>query len=125
MGLILRPYQSTAINAARANFAEGIRRQMVYSPTGSGKTEIAIALIAAAVAKGTRFDKQSAFSQLLYLADERGYSDGWAKHKYHILFGVWPRGLSQLHEPTSKEMRDWAKSQAIRYAKAQEARHAA
>ncbi len=54
MGLILRPYQTTAINTARANFAAGIRRQLVYSPTGSGKTEIAIDIISSAVAKGNR-----------------------------------------------------------------------
>jgi DNA repair protein RadD len=74
--------------------------------------------------KASRFDKQSAFSQLLYLADKRGYSDGWVSHKYHILFGVWPRGLSQLHEPASHEMCDWVKSQAIRYAKRKEEGHA-
>ncbi|MDD5387876.1 MAG: DEAD/DEAH box helicase [Gallionellaceae bacterium] len=50
----LRPYQSHAIAQARANFADGIRRQIVYSPTGSGKTEIAIALIRSAIAKGKR-----------------------------------------------------------------------
>lgn len=50
----LRPYQADAIQKMRRNFAYGIRRQMLYSPTGSGKTEIGMAMIRAAVAKGKR-----------------------------------------------------------------------
>lgn len=53
----LRPYQSHAIAQARTNFGSGILRQLIYSPTGSGKTEIAIALIRSAVGK----DKRVAF----------------------------------------------------------------
>jgi len=54
MGMILRNYQEAAIISARANFSAEVRRQIIYSPTGSGKTEIAIALITAIVAKGNR-----------------------------------------------------------------------
>ncbi len=52
--MTLRPYQSKAIEQARDNFKAGVLRQIVYSPTGSGKTEIAIDLIRSAVGKGKR-----------------------------------------------------------------------
>jgi superfamily II DNA or RNA helicase len=50
----LRPYQSKAIEHARDNAKAGVLRQIIYSPTGSGKTEIAIDLIRSAVSKGKR-----------------------------------------------------------------------
>lgn len=75
--------------------------------------------------KADKFEKQDAYSQLLYIADERGYSDGWVSHKYRALFGVWPRGLDSHPVPASPEMRSWVQSQMIRFAKGQEARHAA
>ncbi len=50
----LRPYQVDAVKKARINFAEGVRRQLIYSPTGSGKTEIAINIIRSAVSKGKK-----------------------------------------------------------------------
>ncbi|KVW93331.1 DEAD/DEAH box helicase [Thiobacillus denitrificans] len=50
----LRPYQSSAVEQARENGRAGVLRQIIYSPTGSGKTEIAIALIHSANSKGRR-----------------------------------------------------------------------
>lgn len=50
----LRPYQANAVEQARANGRAGVLRQIVYSPTGSGKTEIAIELIHSANRKGKR-----------------------------------------------------------------------
>lgn len=50
----LRPYQVGAITKAREELASGLKRIIVYSPTGSGKTEIGMALIRSAVAKGKR-----------------------------------------------------------------------
>ena len=50
----LRPYQVSAIHCARVGFARGSLRQVIYSPTGSGKTEIGIELIRGALAKGKR-----------------------------------------------------------------------
>ena len=40
----LRPYQQIAIHDVRRCFGDGLKRVMVYSPTGSGKGEIAVAL---------------------------------------------------------------------------------
>jgi superfamily II DNA or RNA helicase len=74
--------------------------------------------------KSTGDEKQAAYSQLLTIASEYEFAPGWASHKYRELFGVWPRSLSCLPAPASQEMRDWVKSQSIRYAKRKEAGHA-
>lgn len=50
----LRPYQSAAIDKLRHSLARGNRRVMLYSPTGSGKTEIGMAMIRGALAKGRK-----------------------------------------------------------------------
>ena len=52
--LTLRPYQASAIEELRAALREGAKRICLYSPTGSGKTEIAIAMIISALGKGKR-----------------------------------------------------------------------
>lgn len=49
----------------------------------------------------THQEKQEFYSGFLYLASERGHSEGWAAHAYKAKFGVWPRGLmKELVEPT-------------------------
>lgn len=50
----LRPYQAAAVQNLRLALAGGALRLMLYSPTGSGKTEIALAIIKGAQAKGKR-----------------------------------------------------------------------
>lgn len=52
--MILRPYQLTALDALRHSLGSGNRRVMLYSPTGSGKTITAEAMIRGAVSKGKR-----------------------------------------------------------------------
>lgn len=52
--MILRPYQETIRDKLRAGFAAGHRAQILYLPTGGGKTEVAISLLKAAADKGTR-----------------------------------------------------------------------
>ena len=52
--LTLRPYQLEALEALRNGFAAGKRTQVLVSPTGSGKTEMAIALLNATREKGNR-----------------------------------------------------------------------
>ena len=48
--LSLYDYQNEAIEELRKGFANGKRAQVLVSPTGSGKTEMAIALMAATAA---------------------------------------------------------------------------
>lgn len=68
-------------------------------------------------ATATRDEKQSVWSQLLYVVRERGYKEGFAAHKFKEKFGVWPRGLADVEvEPTPKLM-NWLRSRQIRYAK--------
>ena len=54
MSLNLRPYQEKTLDELRKGFAEGKRTQILYAPTGAGKTEIAIALLNATKIKGNR-----------------------------------------------------------------------
>lgn len=52
--LTLRPYQSAAVQNLRLSLAAGMKRLMLCSPTGSGKTEIGMALVKGARTKGKR-----------------------------------------------------------------------
>ena len=54
MALELREYQSSSLDGLRNGFAAGYRAQMLYAPTGAGKTEMAIALLDATNKKGNR-----------------------------------------------------------------------
>ena len=54
MSLRLRQYQEDAIQKLREGFARGHRSQLLYLGTGGGKTEIAIAMLEAAKAKGSK-----------------------------------------------------------------------
>jgi superfamily II DNA or RNA helicase len=58
-------------------------------------------------------------SQLVYIADERGYQNGWHQHKYFERFGQWPRGFIEPIPP-DPETRSWVKSRQIAYSKARE-----
>jgi DNA repair protein RadD len=52
--LILRDYQNLSMDGLRDGFAAGHRSQMLYLPTGGGKTEIALAMLPATADKGNR-----------------------------------------------------------------------
>lgn len=52
--LNLRPYQERTLDELRKGFLSGKRAQILYAPTGAGKTEMAIALMAATKAKGNK-----------------------------------------------------------------------
>ena len=52
--LDLRPYQAEAIRGLRIGLAEGYQRQMLYGPTGMGKTALAVGLVKGARLKGKR-----------------------------------------------------------------------
>jgi len=52
--LELRPFQAAAIQSLRVGLKESYLRQMLYSPTGSGKTVMATGLVKGARLKGKR-----------------------------------------------------------------------
>lgn len=52
--LELREYQNATLEALRQGFAQGHRAQILYAPTGAGKTEMAIALLDATKKKSNR-----------------------------------------------------------------------
>jgi len=54
MSLNLRAYQTLSLEGLRAGFANGHRSQILYAPTGAGKTEMAIALLEATKKKGNK-----------------------------------------------------------------------
>ena len=55
--------------------------------------------------------------ELQYYAKTRGYSNGWAAHKYRAKFGVWPNGVNPSRvDGMSDEVNRFIKSQNIRHA---------
>src|SRR5262245_26637591 len=50
----LRPYQSTSIEAVRAEVRAGKRNVLLCIPTGGGKTITAASILAGSVARGSR-----------------------------------------------------------------------
>ena len=52
--LQLRDYQEKCLDGLRAGFSNGHQCQMLYLPTGGGKTEVAISMLAFAEQKNTR-----------------------------------------------------------------------
>lgn len=54
MSFEARQYQATAVQNLRVGLAEGFKRQILSSPTGSGKTEMGMILVRGALAKKKR-----------------------------------------------------------------------
>jgi DNA repair protein RadD len=69
-------------------------------------------------AANDRNSRQEFYGQLLTMARERNYSEGWVAHKYREKFGVWPRNLAHEEVPVSLEVARWVKSRQIAWAKA-------
>lgn len=65
--------------------------------------------------------REAVYRQLLWIARDRAYKDGWAAHKYKERFGVWPRGVEGEPEVPSMELRRWVRSRQIAFAKAKKA----
>jgi DNA repair protein RadD len=65
----------------------------------------------------TQADKQEFLSGFLSIAAKRGYTPGWAAHKYKERFGVWPRGLREVPAEPTKAVLDYEKYLRIRFIK--------
>jgi DNA repair protein RadD len=62
--------------------------------------------------------KAQFYAEMRWIASERGYSAGWAAHKFKEKFGVWPNAFNWVEpEQPSLATRNWVRSRAIAYAK--------
>jgi len=68
-------------------------------------------------AGASRDTKQEFYSQLLFYAKDRGYTDGWVAHSYKNKFGVWPKGMKDEVLPPSQFTLNWLRSRQISWAK--------
>jgi DNA repair protein RadD len=85
MALELRDYQLETLDGLRKGFAAGHKAQMLYSPTGGGKTEMAIALLEATKKKG---NKAAMILDRIILCDQTSQR----LEKYSIEHGVLQSG---------------------------------
>jgi superfamily II DNA or RNA helicase len=85
MALNLRSYQEQTLIALREGFAKGKKAQILYAPTGAGKTEMAIALMAATQVKG---NKAAMLLDRVVLCDQTSKR----LEKYDIAHGVLQSG---------------------------------
>jgi len=72
----------------------------------------------------TTEEKAAFFAQLKGYAQQRGYSEGWASHKFREKFDVWPNHYKSVMaaEPTPKVL-SWIKSRQIAWAKSKHNTH--
>lgn len=63
-------------------------------------------------------ERQEFFSQLMGMAELRGYKRGWAFHKYREKFGVEPKGLSDTATEPGPAVQRWVRSRQIAWAAA-------
>jgi superfamily II DNA or RNA helicase len=68
-------------------------------------------------------NKVDFYGELKSIAAARGYSDGWASHKYRERFGAWPNDprvrFAELRAPCLATQ-NWVKSRSIAFTKARE-----
>jgi len=64
-----------------------------------------------------RADKQRFYSELVFVAQSRGYKPGWSAIKYKEKYGVYPRGLQDVPETPSHATLKWIQSRQIAWAK--------
>lgn len=67
----------------------------------------------------TMAEKAKFYGQLLWIAQQRGRSTGWAAHSYKDKFGVWPIGEAKAARPMSAtpEVLAFVRAKDIRFAK--------
>lgn len=65
------------------------------------------------------------FAELRAYSDRKGYSAGWAAHKYHEAFRCWPRGIDVKPVEPSTLVLSWIKSRNIAWAKSKQNRRSA
>lgn len=76
--------------------ASQVEREMIEKPSPPSQSE-----------------KQDFFSGLIQIAQDRGYKDGWAWHKFCEKFGHTPDGLHRLPCKPSSQVWGWLNRRAI------------
>jgi DNA repair protein RadD len=61
--------------------------------------------------------RQDWYSGFLFVAMEKGYSQGWAAHQYKSKFNSWPDNLRKVAKQPSLAVRSYIRSRQIAYAK--------
>lgn len=69
--------------------------------------------------KYTMKDKRNWYSMLRHYCRDKGYSDGWADHKYREKFGVWPRNVTGPLLIPNREVINFIRYTQIKWAKGQ------
>lgn len=85
MTLALRPHQQDVVQKLREGFLQGHTRQLLYAPTGFGKTEVAMAIMQAVAQK---FKKAAMLLDRIVLVDQTSVR----MNKYGIDHGVMQSG---------------------------------
>jgi DNA repair protein RadD len=110
-----RPFQRSARELLRAGFVEGHRNQMVMSPTGSGKTILAMFLIQEALLRGKRVifvaDRRILINQTSEVADSLGLINHSVMMSGHWRFD--PELPFQIASAQTIAMRDWPDADLI------------
>ena len=63
------------------------------------------------------WERRRFYSELLGLAELRGYSQGWAAHQFKQKFSHWPNGYDRVAMEPSISTRNWVRSRQIAFAK--------
>lgn len=110
-----RPFQRAARELLRAGFADGHRSQMVMSPTGSGKTILAMLLIREALLRGKRVifvaDRRTLINQTSEVADSLGLIEHSIMMSGHWRFN--PALPFQIASAQTVAMRGWPDADLI------------
>jgi DNA repair protein RadD len=69
------------------------------------------------------WQKQLFYGELLGHAEARGYSSGWASHKFKERFAHWPNGYPRVAISPGVDTANWIKSRQIAFAKVRRAAH--
>jgi hypothetical protein len=67
----------------------------------------------------TASDRVRFYAELLWIARERGYQQGWAAHKHREKFGTWPATRFASPVEPRPETRSWVRFRFIAYARSQ------
>lgn len=86
-----------AVNAEFREFG-GIKPEKVYKPP-----------------KAKMDEKQSMYSGLLMIAQQRGFKDGWVANKYREAFGVWPKGMNHVPRTPRKAVKEFVEESRKKY----------